>query len=197
MKRCKDIANAQRLHDDCAAVAAKAQRQASAHANKQAALLCQEDEVHTQVFTSTAATRSCQMAAIHAALPQYEKSWNAYIAWMAEHDAQNGSQDGTVVEAAKHTPALAERVSANNSCHYGYNGVIIPPPCFTTFVCAVLSTMGGNTPILWQCIIAGAKKHFKGHTYPQQPKKVYSLAWGVVAHPIDASARSARPHVGR
>jgi hypothetical protein len=71
------------------------------------------------------------------------------------------------------------------------------PPCFTTFVCAVHSTMGGNTPMLWQCIIAGTKKHFKGHTYPQQPKKVYPLAWGVVAHPIDALARSARPHVGR
>ncbi len=26
-----------------------------------------------------------------------------------------------------------------------------------------------NTPMLWQCIIAGTKEHFEGHTHPQPP----------------------------
>jgi hypothetical protein len=46
--------------------------------------------------------------------------------------------------------------------------------------------------------IAGAKEHFEGHAHPQQePKKLYPLAWGVVIHPFNVSASSARPHVGR
>jgi hypothetical protein len=54
-----------------------------------------------------------------------------------------------------------------------------------------------NTPMLWQCIIAGTKERFKGHTHPQPPPKIYPLARGVVIHPLNASARGARPHVGR
>ncbi len=29
-----------------------------------------------------------------------------------------------------------------------------------------------NTPILWQCIIAGTKERFEGHTHPQSPPKI-------------------------
>jgi hypothetical protein len=42
------------------------------------------------------------VAAIFAALPQYERFWDEYVAWVAEYDAQKASWDGTVVEAAKH-----------------------------------------------------------------------------------------------
>ncbi len=52
-----------------------------------------------------------------------------------------------------------------------------------------------NTPMLWQCIIAGTKERFEGHTHPQSPPKIRPLAWRVVAHPSDASAGSAKPHV--
>jgi hypothetical protein len=54
-----------------------------------------------------------------------------------------------------------------------------------------------NTPMLWQCIIAGTKEHFEGHTHPQPPQKLHPLAWGAINYPFKASARSARPHVGR
>ncbi len=37
---------------------------------------------------------------------------------------------------------------------------------------------------------------FEAHTHPQQPQKLYPLAWGVVAHPFNALAWSTRPHVG-
>jgi hypothetical protein len=36
---------------------------------------------------------------------------------------------------------------------------------------------------------------FKGHTHPQQLQNFHLLAWGVVVHQFDASARSARPHM--
>jgi hypothetical protein len=45
--------------------------------------------------------------------------------------------------------------------------------------------------------IARTKEYFKGHTHPRQPKKLYPLARGVVAHPFDVLAWGARPHVGR
>ncbi len=54
-----------------------------------------------------------------------------------------------------------------------------------------------NTPMLWTCIIARTKERFEGHTHPQPPKKLHPLSWGVVAHPLEASARSTRSHVGR
>jgi hypothetical protein len=54
-----------------------------------------------------------------------------------------------------------------------------------------------NTQMLWRCIIAGTKERFEGHTHPQPPPKLHALSRGVVAHPLEASARSARPHVGR
>ncbi len=38
---------------------------------------------------------------------------------------------------------------------------------------------------------------FEGHKHPQQPPKISPLARGDIAHPFDALARSARPHVGR
>jgi hypothetical protein len=53
-----------------------------------------------------------------------------------------------------------------------------------------------NTPMLWRCIIAGTKEHFEGRTRPQPPKKLHPLSWGIVAHLLEASARSTRPHVG-
>jgi hypothetical protein len=53
-----------------------------------------------------------------------------------------------------------------------------------------------NTTMLWQCIIAGTKEHFEGHTHPQPPPKLHPLSRGVIAHPLEALARSTRPHVG-
>jgi hypothetical protein len=53
-----------------------------------------------------------------------------------------------------------------------------------------------NTLMLWQCIIAGTKKCFEGHTHPQPPPKIHPQAWRVVAHPFKVSGWSARPHVG-
>jgi hypothetical protein len=49
---------------------------------------------------------------------------------------------------------------------------------------------------LAQNMHCGVKECFEGHTHPQQPQKLYPLAWGVVAHPFNALAWSARPHVG-
>jgi hypothetical protein len=54
-----------------------------------------------------------------------------------------------------------------------------------------------NTPMLWQCIIARTKECFEGHTNPQTPPKLHLLSRGVVPHPLEASAQSARHHVGR
>jgi hypothetical protein len=54
-----------------------------------------------------------------------------------------------------------------------------------------------NTPMLWQCIIAGTKERFEGHTHPQPPKKLHPLSRGVIANPLEALAWSTRPHVGR
>jgi hypothetical protein len=51
--------------------------------------------------------------------------------------------------------------------------------------------------MLWPCFIAGTKDRFDGHTHPQQPKKLYPLAWGVVTHPFNAFALSAKPYLGR
>jgi hypothetical protein len=53
-----------------------------------------------------------------------------------------------------------------------------------------------NTPMLWQFIIVGTKERFEGHKHPQSPKKLHLLAWGIVTCSLEASARSARPHVG-
>jgi hypothetical protein len=39
-----------------------------------------------------------------------------------------------------------------------------------------------NTPMLWQCIIAGTKECFEGHTHPQPPPKNTSTSLGV-CHP--------------
>ncbi len=76
--------------------------------------------------------------------------------------------------------------------------------------------MGDNPPSLWMYFwgvegfygpqsaplfrrwwIATTSECFEGHTHPQQPPTVYPQAWGVIAHPFDALARSGRPHVGR
>jgi hypothetical protein len=53
-----------------------------------------------------------------------------------------------------------------------------------------------NPPMLWRCIIARTKERFEGHTHPQPPPKLHPLARRVVSHPLEASARSARPHGG-
>ncbi len=53
-----------------------------------------------------------------------------------------------------------------------------------------------NTPMLWQFIIAGTKERFEGHKHPQPPQRIRPQARGVVTHPFEALARSARPHVG-
>jgi hypothetical protein len=54
-----------------------------------------------------------------------------------------------------------------------------------------------NTPMLWQCIITITSKCFEGHTHPQNLQKLYPNARGVIAHPFEALAWSARPHMGR
>jgi hypothetical protein len=54
-----------------------------------------------------------------------------------------------------------------------------------------------NTPIFWQCIIAGTKERFEGHTRSHPPQKLHPPSRVVVAHPLEASAWSARSHVGR
>jgi hypothetical protein len=49
--------------------------------------------------------------------------------------------------------------------------------------------------MLWQFIIAGTKEPFEGHTHPQTLPKIHPQAWGVVIHPFEALAWSARPHM--
>ncbi len=73
--------------------------------------------------------------------------------------------------------------------------------------------MGDNPPSLWmyfgggwgclwpskcfrQWCIATKSECFEGHAHPQQPQKLYLFARGVITHPFNTSARSARPHVG-
>jgi hypothetical protein len=46
-----------------------------------------------------------------------------------------------------------------------------------------------NTPLLWQCIIAGTKECFEGHTHPQSSPKKHPQARRVVSHPFDALAQ--------
>ncbi len=53
-----------------------------------------------------------------------------------------------------------------------------------------------NTPMLWQCIIAGTKKRFEGHTHPQPPPNLYLLGWGVVTYPFETLEWSTRSYVG-
>ncbi len=53
-----------------------------------------------------------------------------------------------------------------------------------------------STPLFQQWCIATTSECFEGHTHPQQPQKLYLLAWGVVAHPFDTLAWSKRLHVG-
>jgi hypothetical protein len=114
-KQREDVATAQRFHDNCDAVTAQAYWQAAVRSNVLAELRSQEDEVHTQAFTSMAATTSHHVTTICAALPQYERSWDKYIAWAAEYNAQKKpSRDAPAVEAANSPPVLAKRVSADD-----------------------------------------------------------------------------------
>jgi hypothetical protein len=53
-----------------------------------------------------------------------------------------------------------------------------------------------NTLMLWQCIIAITKENFEGHTHSHPPQKLHQLSRVVVAHPLEALAWNARPHVG-
>ncbi len=72
-----------------------------------------------------------------------------------------------------------------------------PPEQANTIFGAVEGEYGPhNTPMLWQCIISGTKKHFEGHTHPQSPPKIHPQAQRIVTHPFKVSAQSARPHVG-
>ena len=77
-KRLKDITTL-RHHNDTAVIhATQAQRLGEARATVLAASRHQEDEAHTQAFTSVAATRSHWVAAIPKALLCYERSWGKY-----------------------------------------------------------------------------------------------------------------------
>jgi hypothetical protein len=72
-----------------------------------------------------------------------------------------------------------------------------PPEQADVIFAAVEGVYGPqNTPMLWQCIIAGTKECFEGHKHPQPPQKIHLQAQGVVTHPFKASLWSARPHVG-
>ncbi len=67
------------------------------------------------MFTSTAATRNCQVAAIYTTLPLSERSQDEYVAWAEEYDTQKkASWDTAAVEVAKRPPASAERASTDN-----------------------------------------------------------------------------------
>jgi hypothetical protein len=73
-----------------------------------------------------------------------------------------------------------------------------PPEQASIILGAVEGVYGPqNTPMLWQFIIAGTKECFEGHTHPQPPPTIHPLPRGIVAHPLVASARSARRHVER
>ena len=111
MKRLEDVATMRRFHDDTAVVrTAQAQRQGNARVTALATLRCREDAVHTQAFTSVAATTSHWVAATQKALLCYERSWGKCAAWASVQKVQwDGAQT-----AAPGTPALAERTSANN-----------------------------------------------------------------------------------
>jgi hypothetical protein len=74
------------------------------------------------------------------------------------------------------------------------------PPKQVDVIFAAAEGMYGsqNTQMLCQCIIAGTKERFEGHKHPHPPpQKKHLQAWGVVTHPFEASAWSARHHVGR
>ena len=89
---------------------AQAQRQGNARVTALATLRCREDAVHTQAFTSVAATTSHWVAATQKALLCYERSWGKCAAWASVQKVQwDGAQT-----AAPGTPALAERTSAND-----------------------------------------------------------------------------------
>ncbi len=105
MKRLEDVATVRRFYDDTAVVrTAQAQRQGNARVTALATLRCREDAVHTQAFTSVAATTSHWVAATQKALLCYERSWGKCAAWASVQKVQwDGAQT-----AASGTPALAE-----------------------------------------------------------------------------------------
>ncbi len=73
-----------------------------------------------------------------------------------------------------------------------------PPEQADIFFEAVEGVYGPqNTLMLWQCIITRTKEPPEGQTHSQPPKKLHPLSWVVVAHPLEVSVQSARPHVGR
>jgi hypothetical protein len=53
-----------------------------------------------------------------------------------------------------------------------------------------------SAPLFRRWFIATTSECFEGHTHPQQPQKLYLLAWGVVAHLFDALEQSNRPMWG-
>ncbi len=100
MQQCEDAADAKRFHDSRAANAAKAPLKEPAHAKVLAATQCQEDEAHTQAFTSAANKQSRQMATL---LATYDKK----VAWMAGFHAWMASQEAEVAKCAGMLAELA------------------------------------------------------------------------------------------
>ncbi len=94
MQQCKNATDVKRFHDGHAADAAKALPKEAICAKVLATTGCQEDEAHTQAFTSAANKQSCQMANLLAA---YDKK----VAWMAQCNAWMVSQYSAKAEMAK------------------------------------------------------------------------------------------------
>ncbi len=82
--------------------------------------------------------------------------------------------------------------------HRSFKWMVDNPPSLRMYFFGRVKGVYGpqSAPLFWQWWITTTLKCFEGHTHPQQPPKLCPLAPGVVAHPFDASARSARPHVG-
>jgi hypothetical protein len=113
MKRRKDNANAQGYLEGCAA---RALQNAAPRVNVLATSRRQEDNAHAKAFPSEADKSNRREATLRASQLQYMAqlgftSSNKFFAWVAECDA---FWDGAVAEALNRTPALAERVSADN-----------------------------------------------------------------------------------
>jgi hypothetical protein len=95
--------------------AARALQNAAVRVNVLAASRPQEDDAHAKAFASKADKSNRREATLRASqlqcVAQLGFTSSEFFAWVAEC---NASWDGAVAEAPNHTPALAERASANN-----------------------------------------------------------------------------------
>jgi hypothetical protein len=111
MKRRKDDAKAQGYLDGRAA---KAPQKAATHANVLAASRWREDDAYAKAFASATDKRNHRETTLRANQLRYVAqlgfmSSSEFFAWVAEC---NASRDGAVAEAPNRTPALAEKLLA-------------------------------------------------------------------------------------